>query len=151
MQVNHRELAAGLVFVAIGGFFALNALVNLRLGSTLSMGPGYFPVMLGTILVALGIAIALAGIARPREVATRVPWRGLVLVIGSIVLFGATTRGLGFAPALAASVFMAAMSSGRLGWRAAAVLSLVLTLFCIAVFVWALALPYPLLGRWIAG
>lgn len=151
MKINPKDLAAGAVFVVIGGFFAGNALLTLRMGSTLNMGPGFFPAVLGSLLVLLGIAIAAEGLGRPAEAFGEVSWRGIVLVIGAIVVFGVTVRGLGFGPSLFLCVFMAGLSSGRMGWRMAAVVAAVLTVFSIGVFVEALGLPYPIIGRWLGG
>lgn len=149
LTINPKELAAGALFVAIGGFFAGNALVNLRLGSALNMGPGYFPTVLGVFLVLLGIAIAATGINKPADGFGPVSVRGLLLVIGAIVFFGFTVRGLGFVPSLAVTVFLASMSSRGTSVRLALILAVTLTVFATLVFVYGLGLPYPILGRWI--
>lgn len=150
MAINLKDLAAGLVFVAIGGFFAIDALATLRLGSTLNMGPGYFPVLLGALLILLGLAIAASGLGRPTEPFGSVSLRGVTLVMAAIVVFGASVRGLGFIPALFASVMMSSLASRQVSLKLAMLLSLTLTAFSTLVFVVALGLPYPLLGRWIA-
>ena len=149
MPINLKELASGLVFVVIGGFFAGNAALYLRMGTSLNMGPGYFPFILGLVLIGLGIAIAVSGMKTPAEPAPPIPWRGMVLVISAIVFFGVTVRGLGFGPSLFTATALAAASSGRMSWTGIAVLSLVLTVFSVAVFVHALGLPYPVFGRWL--
>lgn len=149
LAINPKDLAAGAMFVAIGGFFAGNALLELRLGTALNMGPAYFPALLGGLLVLIGIAIAATGINRPAEPFGTISVRGVVLVIAAIVFFGLTVRGLGFAPSLAVTVFLAAMSSRRSSVRLALAIAAVLTVFATLVFVKGLALPYPILGRWI--
>jgi hypothetical protein len=149
MGVNAKELAAGLIFSAIGIFFALSAWLTLPIGEAFSMGPGYFPVVLGIILTLLGIAICVTGANKPAEPMPPIAWRGLGLIMASIVFFGVTVRGLGFAPALFVSVALASLASEKLGWKAVLVVSVVLTAFCVAVFIYALGLPYPLIGRWI--
>jgi hypothetical protein len=151
MRVNLRDVAAGAVFVAIGAFFALNAWFNLRIGRAFSMGPGYFPLLLGTILIALGLAMAAMSLGKSAEPFDRVPWRGIGLVVGSIVFFAVTVRGLGLAASLAIATFMAGLSSGRMSVMPAALLSVALTAFCVFVFIYALGLPYPLVGSWLRG
>jgi hypothetical protein len=150
VRVNRKDLAAGLVFVAIGLAFGLNAWFTLRIGAARSMGPGYFPVLLGATLVGLGLAIGASALKRPAEPFGAVPWRGLVLVILSIVFFAATVRGLGMAPSLGLATVVAALSSGRLSVWAALALSAVLTTLCILIFLYALQLPYPVIGPWLA-
>jgi len=149
MQVNTRDLAAGAVFVAIGLFFGLNAWFGLRIGQAYAMGPGYFPVVLGGVLVALGVGIAAAAVGGAREAIGIIPWRGVVLVSAAILFFAVTVRGLGMAPALAGATFFAALSSGRMSWPGAILLALCLTAFCVLLFLFALRLPYPVLGPWL--
>jgi len=151
MAVNIRDVAAGLLFVAIGLFFALDSLFNLRIGQAFSMGPGYFPLIMGGVLVALGVAIAAKSVGQLSVPIGRIPWRGLGLIMAAIIYFAASVRALGFAPAVAGSTFLASLSSGRMSLVAAIITTAVLTLFCALVFVVALGLPYPLLARWITG
>lgn len=151
MQVNVRDAAAGAVFMAIGLFFALDALFNLRMGSATSMGPAYFPVMVGFCLTALGAVIALVAIGKPSEAIGAIPWRGVGLVMLSIFFFGATVRGLGMAPGLGISTFFAAIASRKLSWRASAIVAVVITFFSVIAFIYLLGLPYPVIGPWILG
>ena len=151
MRVNPKDIAAGGVFILIGLFFGLNAWFNLALGQARSMGPGYFPVLLSLVLVGFGVAIALRAVGQTPQAFGRVAWRGAALVTGAIVYFAATVRGLGMAPALGGAVLIAALSTGRVSLRAALVLSVVLTTFCIVIFLFALQLPYPVIGPWLRG
>lgn len=149
MQFNNKDLASGGIFVLIGGFFAGNALINLRMGSATSMGPGYFPIILGSVLIALGIAIALNGRDTENDAIGDVPWRGIFLIIGSIAFFGAVVRDLGFGPTLFLSIFASAMASNQLSWKHATLLAGFLAGFSIVVFIYALGLPYPIFGPWL--
>jgi putative tricarboxylic transport membrane protein len=151
VQANLRDAAAGAVFVAIGSFFALDSWFNLKIGHAFSMGPGYFPLLLGTILIALGLVMALMALGKPPEAVGQIPWKGLALVLGSIVFFAVTVRGLGLAVSLFIATLMAGLSSGRLAPIPAAALSVAMTAFCVAVFVYALGLPYPIVGPWLGG
>ncbi len=151
MQVNTKDVAAGLLFIFIGGFFALNSVIHLRIGRALNMGPGYFPLMLGLILIGFGIAIAVNAFGKPEELIGKVSVRGVVLVIGSVVFFGLTARKLGLAPSLAVATFMASMSTDRATLISSILLSIGLAIFCVLVFVYALGLPYPVIGPWLGG
>jgi len=150
MRLNPKDLAAGAIFIAIGAFFALNAWFNLAIGQAFSMGPGYFPVLLGLVLIGLGVAIVLAGIGKPTSPFGDVSWRGITLVTASIVFFALTVRGLGLAPALGGATVLAALSA-RNSPLFALVLSLCLTAFCVLVFIYALRLPYAVIGPWLRG
>jgi hypothetical protein len=149
MTVNFRDLTAGMAFIVIGVAFGLNAWLTLRLGTAHSMGPGYFPVLLGLVLVGLGGAIAYSAVGKPQEAFGMVAWRGITLVTVGIVFFAVTVRGLGMAPSLAIASFLAARASGRLSLLGSLLLAIGLSAFCVVLFIYALRLPYPVIGNWL--
>ena len=149
MSLNLRDFTAGAAFIVIGLAFGVNAWLSLRLGQANAMGPGYFPVMLGLVLVGLGGAIAFSAIGRTSEPLGRFSWRGTALVTLAIVFFAVTVRGLGMAPALAGATLMAALASGKLSLRGSLALAMGLSAFCVAVFIYALRLPFPVIGPWL--
>jgi hypothetical protein len=151
MRLNRRDLAAGALFVAIGGFFTLNAWFSLAVGSAFAMGPGYFPILLGLVLIGLGLAIALSGMRAPASAFGTISWRGVGLVTASILFFALTVRGLGIAGALGGATILAALSTSRNSPAFALVVSLCLTTLSILIFVYALRLPYPVIGSWLRG
>lgn len=151
MALNFKEIVAGLLFCFIGLFFSITAWLTLPIGQAFSMGPGYFPLILGLILTALGMAIVAVGAKKPIAGLGSIGWRGALLVMLSIVFFGATIRGLGFGPSLFVTLLLSSAASGLLAWKSALILSSLLTIFCVGIFIYALGLPYPLIGRWITG
>jgi hypothetical protein len=151
MHANRRDLAAGGVFILIGASFGLNAWFTLRLGEAQAMGPGYFPVVLGAVLVALGSAIALSALGKDTVPFGTVSWRGVVLVSLSILFFAVTVRRLGLGPSLFVSTLLAALASGRLSLPGALLLALSMSAFSVGVFIYALRLPYPVIGPWLGG
>ena len=75
VTINLRDVAAGILFVAIGGWFVVSAL-ELELGTALRMGPGYFPLVLAGLLILLGALVVIRGIRdRPAHIGS-VAWRG---------------------------------------------------------------------------
>jgi len=145
---NVRDMAAGGVFAAIGLAFMAGAL-TLDIGTAFKMGPGYFPLVLSSLLLLLGLVVMAKSVNMPAEVIGSVPWRGLVLILAAPVIFGATVRGLGLLIALPLAVIAAASASRRTGVVTAIALVVGLTLFCVLVFSYGLGLPLPLLGRWL--
>ena len=151
MQVNQKNIGAGAMFVAIGLFFALSSWFRLTIGSAYPMGPGFFPIVLGSILCCFGLGILLSGFRRDAEAIGAVPWRGLITVFAAILFFSITVSELGLLPALAGCTFLAAIAPKDASWKSASILTIGLTIFCLAVFVYALRLPYPVLGPWLGG
>jgi hypothetical protein len=149
MSMNLRDLAAGAAFIVIGLAFGVNAWLDLRIGQANAMGPGYFPVMLGLILVGLGAAIAYSAMGQASEAFGYVSWRGVGLITLAIVFFALTVRGLGMAPALIGATLMGGLASGRLSLRGALALAVGLSAFCVAVFIYAMRLPFPVIGPWL--
>jgi len=149
MPRSLKDILAGLVFVAFGLVFAVVA-TSYEIGSPLRMGPGYFPFVLGCLLVLLGGVIAVKGfLAGDGEAIGVIPWRAVGLVMAAVLFFGLTVRGLGLVP----SVFVTALVSGYASRRTSLAMGLIvtvgLTVLCILVFVVALRLRLPLLGPWI--
>lgn len=151
------DMLAGGTFVVLGLAFALGGRTY-GMGSTPAMGPGYLPVALGVILTILGAFITLQGFrgGNPHdgEAADErgpVPWaRGGMLVAG-IVFFGATVEGLGLAPALLVTTFVAALACRGVSVLKALAISGGLTLLCLGIFIGLLQLRLPLLGDWLGG
>ncbi len=113
-------------------------------GSALHMGPGFFPSVLGGVLIAFGICIMTMGLLGNEQIQARLSIRALIMLPLSLVLFGVLMQRAGFIPALLALVLVAA-ASGR-EFRVVEVLlcAAVLAGLSVAVFVWGLGLSYPL-------
>ncbi len=149
VNASRNDLASGAIFVAFGAYFALEAM-RYEFGTPFRMGPGFMPIMLGGILVALGVAVAAKGLGRPDEDAPAPwPWRGIVLVLGTIIFFAATLRGLGFLPVVLISGFATAISSTRNTVLSALVVSVGLCILCTLIFVVGLGLIVPWVGPWL--
>jgi Tripartite tricarboxylate transporter TctB family len=151
MQLNYRDVAAGSIFVALGLAFAVSAMMGLRMGSGLNMGPGYFPRALGFILAGLGAIIILGAIGKPGSRIGHVSWRGVILVSVSLFYFAFGVRTLGMVPALAGCVILACLASDRISLLRAVAIGAVLTGFATLLFVYGLGLPIPLIGPWLGG
>jgi hypothetical protein len=149
LNASRKDLASGAIFIAFGAFFVLEAL-NYQFGTPFRMGPGFMPVVLGGILVAIGVAVAIKGMTIGRdEAAPQWPWRGVLLVVGTIVFFAATLRGLGFIPTVLMGGFATAISSTRNTALSAVVISVGLCVLCVAIFVVGLGLIVPWFGPWL--
>jgi hypothetical protein len=145
-----RDVISGVVVMAIGaGFFLFGR--ELEMGSSVRMGPGYFPTILSILMIALGAVITVLALRKPaREVGAGIlPWRGIVLVIGATLFFGIALRGIGLAPALVIVVLATAWASRYASLRASVPLGIGLAVFCALLFIRGLGLPLPLIGPWL--
>jgi Tripartite tricarboxylate transporter TctB family len=140
-----RDFWAGLLLIAIGATALLIAR-NYPFGSSLRMGPGYFPVMLGALLIAFGLAILAAGLRGTQRIEGSWSLRALVLLPLALAAFGALMVHAGFVPAMLALIFTSALASSEFNFVEVLLFSLALTALCVAVFIWGLGLPFPLLA-----
>lgn len=150
-MTNRRDLAGGALVMALGLGVAAVA-HGYRLGTLRRMGPGYFPLLLGAILIVTGGLIALGGIRRAvphaaAEPAAAIDWRGAAAVVAGLVAFAVLGRWGGLLPASFACVFLSALGDRRNRPAIAAALAAVMTLVALLVFHLVLRVQLPLL-RW---
>ena len=144
---NNKDFLAGLLFLALGVltvFFAR----DYPLGAAARMGPGYFPTVLGGMLCLFGIYIMIRGIRSGAPVQGAWGWRPLGLITLAIVVFGYTMEMMGLVPALMVLFFVAALAGHEFRFKEVLLLSLLMSAFAAAVFVYGLKLPYPLFGSY---
>ena len=142
---NNRDFLAGLLFVVLGGL-AVALARGYPIGSTMRMGPGYFPTVLGGILLLFGVYVLLRGVRSGDEVKGEWGYRPLALISLSIVMFGFLLDRVGMVPAIVATLFAAAAAGREFRFKEVLLLAVVMTAFSVAVFSYGLKLPYPLLG-----
>ncbi|MCP4559080.1 MAG: tripartite tricarboxylate transporter TctB family protein [Bosea sp.] len=151
MRTTAKQLKAGGIFVAIGAFFLATSLSTLEIGSTLRMGPGFLPIVLALVLVALGLGVILERRGGEDEEETRpVPWRGLVFITLAPLLFALLVKGWGLAPALLAMVATSALASRMMRPIQVMIVTVVLTALALLLFSYLLQLPYPLFASTLA-
>ncbi|MHB8772879.1 MAG: tripartite tricarboxylate transporter TctB family protein [Syntrophales bacterium] len=141
---SNKDFWAGMMLIAIG-IAAMLIAREYRFGSTLRMGPGFFPVILGAILVVFGVAVVAVGLRSGEKIKGHLSLRALVLLPVALVLFGVLMELAGFVPALAALVFVSAAAGREFKFIEVLLLTVLLTVASIALFIWGLGLPYPLI------
>lgn len=145
MIKSKKDLYAGIMFIAIGAFFALWA-KNYPMGTAVRMGPAYFPTILGVMCALLGLIIAIRGFTTPDEDPRPTQLKPLFFINGAAVLFGLLIDPLkiGFVGAVVASVFVCAYGGYEFKWKEALMESVVLVVVCYLAFVYGLGLPFRL-------
>jgi hypothetical protein len=141
---NNKDFWAGMMFIGIGAG-AMFISRDYRLGNALRMGPGFFPMILGGVLIAFGICIMAVGLRSNEKVQGRLSFRPLILLPLSLVMFGKLMEYGGFIPALVVLIFVSAASGREFKVVLVLLLAVALTVASAAVFIWGLGLPYPLI------
>ena len=142
--VRHpKDFFAGLIFIAFG-IAAIAIGSEYPLGSAARMGPGYFPRLLGILLIVLGAALSLRAL---RLQGTRIPawkWRPTLIVLGSVVLFGLIVTRLGLVLSTIVLIVFASVASHEFRPKEASVSAILLAALAVGVFVIGLKLQLPI-------
>lgn len=146
---NTKDIAAGLLFAFLGLGFATIAYLGLPIGTATQMGPGYFPVVLGGLLVLIGVATALRGWAIEKvSDFGPIPWRGALFTALALIFFALTLRGLGMALTVFISTLLGSMASSRATPPQALATGVVLAAICTLIFGEWLGVAIPIIGPW---
>jgi hypothetical protein len=147
--LERKDFWSGLMLIAIGGGAVFIAR-NYQFGSSLRMGPGYFPTVLGSLLILFGIYLVGQGLRSGAEKLEET-WslRALIILPLSLVLFGLLIDRAGFIPAMLVLIVAAASAGSQFKLTEVLLFAVLLTALCVVVFVWLLGLPYELItGIW---
>jgi Tripartite tricarboxylate transporter TctB family len=143
-----KDFWTGVIYLVLGGAAVFLAW-EYGMGSATRMGPGYFPSVLGGLLLVFGVIAVIRSFMQDGEPIGGFAWKAAALVIGGTLLFGFLMRTAGLVIAILVLVLVTAAASSkfRFEWKAVAGLILLIA-FCSLVFVKALGVPMPLLGSW---
>ena len=144
---DKTEFLSGLLLVGFGSGALLIAR-NYRIGTAFRMGPGYFPVVLALLLIAIGIVVALSAFRSGEGKVPRVAWRPLFVVTGATALFGLIINGAGLLLTTLALVVASRFARPGYPWLETAILSVALSALCAGIFHFGLRIQMPLLPTW---
>lgn len=147
---NEKDFWIGVVYLAFGSA-AIIISRDYSMGTALKMGPSYFPTILGSLLILIGIISLLRSFVKSGTPFGVFALKGLVLIIASIILFGFIVRRVGLVIALPTLVIISSYASTQFRWKYSLALAAGLTIFCILVFLKGLGVPLPVLGSWFGG
>ena len=145
MQIrNPTDFWTGLGFGGFGLFVALYAATHYKIGTTLRMGPGYFPAVVGGLVALLGLALVAGSLRLAGPRLPRVEWRPALLILAAGVAFGYLLKPLGLVLATVVLVIASAFGGHEFRWKEAIALAIALAVLSVAIFVYGLGLPFPL-------
>jgi len=158
---NQKDFASGLMFMGIGLVFAVGTLFY-DVGSASHMGPGYFPLLLGVLLTALGVAIALQAVVLKTGAGEGIgswAWRPLVYILGANFVFGILLTGspglglptIGMIVGIYVLTLIASLASSQFKIREVLILATVLAVGSYMIFIVLLKLQIPAWPYFITG
>lgn len=146
LNIQPIDLVAGSLMIGIG-LFVLAESITYRIGTARSMGPGYFPLLLGGLLTAFGLGILFLSKKDGKSKIDFIGLRGPIAVLGSIAAFAALVESVGLIGAIAAAVLISSFADPRLGWTRVAMLAVVLCILAPLLFIGVLGIRMELF-RW---
>jgi hypothetical protein len=143
---DKKNFLAGVLYVAFGALVAIGA-AHYDLGTAQRMGPGYFPLALGLLLMAVGLVVASSalGTAGPRTELGDWPLGTVAVVLLSVVLFGLLLKPLGLLVASVVLILASARAHSAWNWRTSIISAAILVPATAIIFVGLLGLRLPLL------
>jgi hypothetical protein len=138
---NPKDFYAGLFFI----FFGVATFVISRsyaMGTTIRMGPGYFPTLLGGILTLLGLMVSARALWVKGEPIKAGKVRPVLLILVSIVAFAYLLERIGLVLASFLLIMTSSLGGGEFRFREVILFYLILTALSVAIFIYGLGLPF---------
>jgi Tripartite tricarboxylate transporter TctB family len=150
---SQKDFWAGLMFIVCGLAFAWGA-TTYSFGSSARPGPGYFPFGLGVLMAILGALVVFSALTIETDDGEPIgPWafRPLLIIMGSVALFGFLLPRLGMLISLPILIVMCSLAGDEFHWKDAVISVVVLTLGSWLIFIKGLNLVIPVLPKFITG
>src|SRR5690606_29276861 len=119
-----------------------------RLGTAAEMGPGYFPLIIGGLLVIIGFALVFNTLISAKGDDTKITnfdLKSLVIVTAATVAFGLCIAYLGLVCAVVGLVLISSAASHAFTWKVAFLNASVLAILAVVLFVKGLGVPIAIL------
>ena len=158
---SQKDFYSGLMFMGTGIAFAWGA-TTYTIGEGARMGPGYFPLMLGILLTALGGFIVFEAVVietADGEPIGKFAWRPLGFVIGANLLFGILLGGLpsigwpalGMVVGIYGLTFVSSLAGDEFNIKEVAILATILAIGSYLAFIMLLKLQFQVWPSFITG
>jgi len=140
---NPKDFWAGVLFILVGiAAIAIGSRYNL--GTAARMGPGYFPRILGILLIVLGAILAFRSLRLQGAPIPAFKWRPTIIVLGSVVVFGLLVTKLGMAISAVILITLSSAASSEFRPKEALISGVLLAALAVGVFVIGLKLQVPI-------
>ena len=141
---NQQDYVAGLFFIGLG-IVGATLSSDYDMGTPSRMGPAYFPMLLSFGLGLLGAIITVNSFLPGNQKADieKFHFKPLLIILGSIVLFGALLKPMGLIVSILVLVIVSSIGSPEKYWKEVVGSCLFLAVFAWLVFIKGLQLIIP--------
>jgi hypothetical protein len=149
------------LYTVVGAAFAYGA-TSYNVGTAARMGPGYFPLLLGSLLAIIGGVVLFKSLVVETPTGDRVgswAFKPLIFIISGNLLFGILLGGLpsikfpamGLIVAIYGTTLVVSMAGDRFKLKEVLILATVLSVLSYLAFIVLLKLQFPVWPSFIAG
>ena len=121
-RVDYRDLIGGGLITLAGAAAMYHSLTVFAVGTAARMGPGYFPALVGGLLMLCGIVILIPALLRAGPMPV-LEFRPLLWISLSILAFALLLVPFGLIPAIIVQTVVAGLSDCKLSWRGSLILA----------------------------
>ena len=150
LSPRQRDLVSGVLCIA-GGAGVLSEARRLGLGTLDHLGAGFYPAVLGSLLVLVGGLIAATALVTAQQaddashdVVVMPDWRGCACIVGAVMSFVLFAWCMGLAPAIFACVFIGALGDRTGTLRGSLILAVGMAIASTMLFGYLLGINMPL-------
>ena len=148
MQIrDKRNFLAGLLLIGFG-LGALLIARTYKMGTAFRMGPGYFPSMLASLLIVIGMIVSYLAFRSGEAKLPKVAWRPLFMVSAAVALFGLIINGAGLLLGTFVMVVVSRLARPGYPWIETVILGVALSVLSGVLFYYGLSIQMPLLPTW---
>lgn len=127
------------------GLLAMVISIDYPFGTASRMGPGYFPMVLGGMMLVLGAIVALMALKSGGEQkVTPFAWKPMIMLSLGFIVFGWGIDHIGFIPSLFALSVITAAAGQTFNVVEVLIMTVALIAGAVGVFIYGIELPYPL-------
>ena len=149
---SQKDFWSGIMFVLVGVGFAAGA-YNYSMGTSARPGPGYFPLILSSILAILGAIVLFKSLTIETaggDPIGKIAWRPLLVIVAAITVFAIILPRLGMFISIPILILIVSAAGDEFHWIGVIIMAIVLTVFSYGVFILGLGLTIPLLPSFLA-
>jgi hypothetical protein len=126
------------------GLGAVGIARGYAIGTALHMGPGYFPIVLGILLIVVGAVSVANGLVVTTATSGRVVLRPLLTICAAVLLFAVGIDRIGLVPSVFLSAFLASTAVPQPKILEAGLIAALLAVLSAGIFIYGLKLPFTL-------
>lgn len=142
VRIRHsQDFFSGLLFIAFG-LITIIVAQDYKFGTAVRMGPGYFPMVLGWIMVALGALTSLRSLWLDGPPIPKMALRPILMVTLGVLAFGALIDPLGLVVAALALFLISALGGHEFKIKEVLLLFVLLTAVSVGLFVYGIGLTF---------